>query len=63
MKQNLDADLYEIKLPWACYGIFVENGIVIDSAPIGRKNIGRRIEQVERWVKSKHGQIYCLGKK
>ncbi len=50
--------LLKIELPYACYGIIVVEGTIIDSAPIARWAIGKDLEYFIRWVEKKGGTIY-----
>lgn len=55
------ARLYRIVLPYACFGVDVDdNGQVVDAAPIGRWMIGKSLELITRWVRGKHGTIEDL---
>ena len=49
--------IYQITLPYACFGIQVKNGVVKKSAPIGKWMIGKKIQFVENWIKNKKGKI------
>jgi len=49
----------KIELPYVCFSIDIEDGIVIDSAPIGKWMIGKNINEIIRWVEKKKGKIYC----
>lgn len=49
--------LLAVDLPYAYYFIEVENDVVVNSAPIGRWMIGKRLDQVKEWAESKGGRI------
>lgn len=49
--------LYQITLPYACFGIIVFESIIEETAPIGRWMLGKRIGAVRKWVKFKKGSI------
>lgn len=44
-----------VSLPYATYGIEVEDGIVIDAAPIARWMIGKDTQTVRNWIAKKGG--------
>jgi len=52
--------IYRIVLSYACYGIIVENLIVIHAAPIARWMIGKNISFIEEWVAKKHGTVNLI---
>lgn len=43
---------YRIESKNATFGICVKGGVVVDSAPIGKKSIGRSWEQVQQYYKN-----------
>ena len=49
--------LYVINLPYANFGITVENDIIIKAPPIGDWMINRNIAFVSQWVNKKDGSI------
>ena len=51
---------YEVTLPYACFGIYVENDIVKRTAPIGAWMIGRDISYISQWINEKQGKIVEL---
>lgn len=58
-----DGDLGYIILPYACFGIIIRRGIVVDATPIGKWMIGKPWGVVDEWVKSKGGSfIYKRGR-
>jgi hypothetical protein len=52
--------LYRVVLSYACYGVWVENGVIVDAAPIARWAIGKSISYFEGWVRKKGGTIESL---
>jgi hypothetical protein len=50
-------ELKEVKLGYACFGIEVDDGKIVNAAPIAKWMIGKSIVAIERWVKSKNGKI------
>lgn len=48
---------YYIDLPYACFGVEVEEGIVIRTPPIGHWMMGKDIKTIIGWVKKKKGTI------
>ncbi len=49
--------LYQITLSYACFGIVVEDGIVVEAAPIGGWMVGKRISYITAWVIKKWGML------
>jgi hypothetical protein len=49
--------LYQITLSYACFGIEVEEGMVVFAAPIAKWMVGKDLSYVEKWVKKKNGKI------
>ncbi len=49
--------LYQITLPYACFGIDVIDNIVIEAPPIAKWMIGNSIGGVCLWVSKKNGTI------
>ena len=54
---NLNGTLYQVTLPYACFGITVSNNRVISAAPIGKWMIGKRFMIVCEWIDSKRGTL------
>jgi len=50
--------IFRIDITYACFGIDVENDIVVDAAPIGKWMIGKNISFITNWVKKKNGVIH-----
>jgi hypothetical protein len=48
---------YWINLPYACFGIEVDNGVVKRAAPIAKWSIGKNIQIVLDFYKKKGAQI------
>jgi len=56
-----DYTLYQIVLPYACFGIEVgTDGIVVGTAPIGKWMKGELIVDIREWVRRKGGSIVQL---
>ncbi len=49
--------LYQITLPYACFGIETNGNVVVDAAPIGKWMIGKNIKEIARWVEGRGGTI------
>ena len=49
-----------VSLPYATYGIAVQDGKVVDAAPIARWMIGKREEYVANWLRRKGARIVPL---
>lgn len=50
-------ELYWISLPYATFGIIVEENVVIKTAPIGKWMMGKSIYNIKYWVLKKKGII------
>lgn len=46
-----------VVLPYAVFGVVVEDGKVTMAAPIGRWMIGKKLSYVKTWVERKGGEI------
>lgn len=51
--------LVRVVLPYATYGIIVEDGTVIDAPPIARWMVGKTTRCVRKWLDEK-GAIYKI---
>lgn len=49
--------LLQVDVGYACFGVVVEGGKVVDAAPIGRWMIGKDEGVVRAWVAQKGGRI------
>lgn len=49
--------LYQVDIGYACFGVEVNNKIVIDAAPIGTWMIGKSWAVVQLWIENKGGSI------
>jgi hypothetical protein len=49
--------LYQVTLPYACFGVEVKGQTVVDAAPIGRWMVGKSLVVVGEWVARKHGTL------
>lgn len=47
--------LVRVDLPYACYGIEVEGGVVVDAAPIANWMIRKDFAYCARWIEGKGG--------
>jgi len=45
----MNSELYQVTTSYACAGIVVSNGIVIDSAPIYTWMRGKSLETIKGW--------------
>lgn len=54
---------YHVDVPYAVFGLKADGGKVVEVAPIGRWMLNMSIEDVSRWVESRHGTIVPLLKK
>ena len=51
--------LIQIDLPYACFGIVVRHGKVIDAAPIGNWMVGKLWKDIKPWIAKKNGKYEC----
>lgn len=54
--------MYQVTLPYACFGIEVRGPEVVSAAPIGRWMIGKSLVVVGEWIAKKHGTLRQLEK-
>ena len=52
--------LYRIVLPYACGGLIVRDNIIIDSAPIFKWMINKRLSEIKKWIIKKNGILEKL---
>lgn len=52
-----------ISLPYATFGLEVENGIITDAAPISRLSIGKSVEFVKSYYLKKGAKIEQINPK
>jgi hypothetical protein len=56
--------LYQIDLPYACFGIETdEQGIVINCAPIAHWTRGKKIDKIIEYYKKKGGNVTIIEEK
>lgn len=53
---KMNEQLIQIRLPWACFGLIVHAGIVVESAPIARWSVGKTIDEVIHHFEGKGGK-------
>lgn len=53
--------LYRIELSYACFGVITENNLIIRTPPIATWMMGKRIDTIISWVKTKNGKIIREG--
>jgi hypothetical protein len=53
----MDMENYRIDVSYATFGIIVSNGVVINTAPIGKWMVGKSLSKIQQWVKQKQGTI------
>jgi hypothetical protein len=49
--------LWQITLPYVCYGIVSKDEVIVEAAPIARWVEGKPLEDFARWVASKGGSL------
>ncbi len=57
------AELWRVVLPYACYGVIIRDGAVVEAAPIANWAAEQRISLVrfKAWVLRKDGTIELVG--
>lgn len=53
--------LYQVDIGYACFGVEVRNGIVVEAAPIGGWMIRKPWKTVKVWIKKREGTILKCG--
>ena len=53
--------LIRIVLPWACFGLIIENNTVIEAAPIAGWSVGKPVREVLGHFKRKGALIELVG--
>jgi hypothetical protein len=49
--------LFQINIGYACFGIISENDKIIQTAPIGRWMIGKSLQEIKPYLKSKKAKV------
>ena len=49
--------LYQVTLPYACFGVEVDGFTIVNATPIGRWMINKSLDFVTTWVKRKGGSV------
>lgn len=49
--------LYRVLLPYATFGIIINGGRCVEAAPIGKWMIGKTLEYLTGWVRTKRGSL------
>jgi hypothetical protein len=49
--------LYHIDVGYACFGLIVEDGIVVDAPPIARWTLTKKVEDVIMYYKRKGAKV------
>jgi hypothetical protein len=55
MKYN--EELYQVDVGYACFGVIVKDNIVVGVAPVGKWMLGKKFDEVDKWVNGKKGNI------
>jgi len=53
-------ELYRVTLPYACCGFLLEDGRVVEAAPIIGWMKGRTLATVELWIHKKGGKLELI---
>jgi len=54
--------LYQVTLPYACFGVIVVDWVITEAAPIGKWMLGKNINYISVWVTGKSGKIEKISK-
>lgn len=54
---NNDERLYNVFLPYACFGIVVQGETIVKSAPIAKWAVGKPFMKYAEWVARKGGKL------
>lgn len=49
--------LYAIDIGYAYFGIITRGDVIIKTTPIAKWMIGKKLSYIEKWVKTKNGNI------
>jgi hypothetical protein len=52
--------LYQIDIGYACFGVTVDNCIIIEAAPIASWMIGKSLDTISKWLLRKNGTIILV---
>jgi hypothetical protein len=56
----MEDELYQITLSYACAGVIIRKGRVVEAAPILAWMVGRTVATVRLWVMKKRGQMKLI---
>lgn len=56
-------ELWSIDVPWACFGLIAQNGVVIEVAPIAKWANGKTTEEVLGYFRRKGGKVELVWRK
>ena len=51
-----DGELWIVDIKYACFGIIVDH-LVVETPPIAKWMLGKDINTIEKWVKTKNGTL------
>jgi hypothetical protein len=54
--------IYNVYLPYACYGVVAKDGTITETPPIAAWARGKKLSDFARWVAKKGGKICCYEK-
>lgn len=57
MTSMLESVLYQVKLPYAVFGIVLTDGVVSEAAPIGKWMVGKSLNFIKAWVLQRKGTV------
>jgi hypothetical protein len=55
-----EGDLYRVVLPYFVAGVIVRMGVVVEAAPILRGAVGKKLSDLETWVRKKGGNLCSI---
>lgn len=53
--------LFQVDLGYACFGVEVKKGVVVEAAPIGGWMVRKPWKTVKVWIKKREGTILKCG--
>jgi hypothetical protein len=53
----MNRQLFRVTLPYACFGVYVFDGRVVETAPIFKWALYKNWNEAQKWISSKGGRI------
>lgn len=55
-------ELWQVRLPYASFGIVAQDNVVVEAAPIGRWMVGKLLPKIGDWVAKKRGSMTLVSR-